>query len=1166
MTHGQRLALEQLDEIQRAGDGALTIVDVTPPGPDDSYLVVSISIECSGMQRAPCGLPLRSRERIKLYVPPGFPFEYPAAEAPHRRFAGYPHVLWERFLCLYVSPATEWDASDGMYGFITRLDAWLRDAAQDRLDPEGAPVHPPFMRRISSQAPFIIPRVNTPAIKDAPWFGLAHLRMVSDRRVDINGWSALEDAVVPENVGAAILLPGKLSWEFPTTFPELERQLKANGVEHDKLLEVLVAAALRTPEDQPLYVVLGSKMRGIRGSGDLRQHLTVWQLPSPMTTALRIVSEQGSDYEPLRQVGHRAQKAVENFLDDIPIEWCVVREARPEIVVRRDIDTPATWFQGKAVAVWGCGALGGAVAESLARAGVAKLTLRDNSSVAPGLLPRQPYDDADVGRMKVRALADRLKRIRPEDLEVVSDTANLLRAPLDESDWTDGADLVIDAAASKAVTTKLEYVRRTSRGRIPIISMMVGPRATRGLVLLANETHSGGTADVARRAKLAVCGREDLMHFADEFWSAESGHPTFQPEPGCSAATFVGSWADVNALATSMLNLAARDLASPGLATATAHFIAQPHIDLEFPRLRQADFSWTSDITFVDPHAGYEVRVQQGAWREIQGWVEASRRQLGPEPETGGVLFGERDDAAGVLWVTEVIGPPPDSQPSRDLFVCGIGGVAEANAEKRKRTRGSVAFVGMWHTHPVSPPVPSPTDFNGVADIVLAEKEPSSKLLLLIIGGTARAALPWEAGAYVFSRPNFEELRAGRSWRAGLVQGVSRSVAPDTIGLALSGGGSRAIAFHLGCLRALHDRGILEQVRVISAVSGGSVIGAAYAYSNDEFTEFERRIMELLRRGLAAGIARRTFFSSNTPRALATVATAGLAAVGNGALRTALSMADRFRGKKVPGRLDRTDHMRPPLHRRFTRTHALEATLRDVLFGDTHLGDRRRHDMNVVINASELRTGIAFRFGSRESGAWRFGAIQGNDVAVAHAVAASAAYPVFLPAFDETLTFERRDGSVHQERVVLSDGGVVENLGVSCLEPGRGDIGLNTYAPDYILACDAGTGQFGGHQVPYGWPSRMTRAFETVFRKAHDATLSRLHTYVPAGQLRGFVLAYLGQQDRSLPAPPSDLVPRDDVMAYPTDFSAMPRRAIEQLSKRGEQLTRLLIARYCPDL
>ena len=50
------------------------------------------------------------------------------------------------------------------------------------------------------------------------------------------------------------------------------------------------------------------------------------------------------------------------------------------------------------------------------------------------------------------------------------------------------------------------------------------------------------------------------------------------------------------------------------------------------------------------------------------------------------------------------------------------------------------------------------------------------------------------------------------------------------IGLALSGGGSRAIAFHLGSLRALNDIGLLEKINVISTISGGSVIGAYYAY------------------------------------------------------------------------------------------------------------------------------------------------------------------------------------------------------------------------------------------------------------------------------------------------------------------------------------------------
>ena len=66
------------------------------------------------------------------------------------------------------------------------------------------------------------------------------------------------------------------------------------------------------------------------------------------------------------------------------------------------------------------------------------------------------------------------------------------------------------------------------------------------------------------------------------------------------------------------------------------------------------------------------------------------------------------------------------------------------------------------------------------------------------------------------------------------------------IGLALSGGGSRAIAFHLGCMRALNDLGVLNKVEVLSTVSGGSVIGAIYAYSDCSFEEFEGRVKSCL--------------------------------------------------------------------------------------------------------------------------------------------------------------------------------------------------------------------------------------------------------------------------------------------------------------------------------
>ena len=51
---------------------------------------------------------------------------------------------------------------------------------------------------------------------------------------------------------------------------------------------------------------------------------------------------------------------------------------------------------------------------------------------------------------------------------------------------------------------------------------------------------------------------------------------------------------------------------------------------------------------------------------------------------------------------------------------------------------------------------------------------------------------------------------------------------PPELGLALSGGGSRAASFSIGVMKALHKKGILQNVDVISTVSGGSY--AAYWY------------------------------------------------------------------------------------------------------------------------------------------------------------------------------------------------------------------------------------------------------------------------------------------------------------------------------------------------
>lgn len=97
------------------------------------------------------------------------------------------------------------------------------------------------------------------------------------------------------------------------------------------------------------------------------------------------------------------------------------------------------------------------------------------------------------------------------------------------------------------------------------------------------------------------------------------------------------------------------------------------------------------------------------------------------------------------------------------------------------------------------------------------------------------------------------------------------------IGLALSGGGSRAIAFHLGCLRALNDLGILGDVGVISTISGGSVIGAYYAYSPQRsFCEFEDDVRRILRKGFHRALVREALAPWNAVAGLGSLFSAAL--------------------------------------------------------------------------------------------------------------------------------------------------------------------------------------------------------------------------------------------------------------------------------------------------
>lgn len=1167
MTPGQDAALSQIERIASRSN-ALEIVEVRRPDAGSTYLNVVVSVYCGDMPKVAGGLPLRGRERVTIQISARFPYDIPTVVFGHHRYAGHAHVQWLNQPCLFQAPHTEWRPSAGMFGLLERLEIWLRKSASNELDPIGAPLHPPVA--YGGGGPWIIPRADTPKVETSPWLGFAGLRMVSDRRIDVVDWNKFHTTIAGDLVGPAILLNQAMPFEFPSKFGDLLTALRVRGVTLSSILDLLQKGVERNGEDKPLYLILGTPMR--RPSGDeLRQHLTVWRVNATAVTILglreRIIrTKQEFERLSLQTSGSEAEggedleKSVSNLFvewaEDVDVIWSRVREDRAEVTVRRDIGKSVNRFADKSIEIWGCGALGAYVAEILIRAGVRRLVIRDNGVVTPGVLIRQPYFESDIGEFKVEALATRLRLINPQ-CEILSFSSDVIYSVLSRPNFGEDADLIIDATASNLVATRTEQMwTKSPVDRKPVASIAIDRDAMKLLVVFATPKHSSGPLGILRQMKLLSCRDERLSAYRDAFFPEILPAP-FQPEPGCSDATFVGSSADSMMLAAAAANYIGKFYGCESTSSAFGCFV--PSMSASSPDLLPIEQCFEPEYTLRDSQTNFEVRIDPAAMRALRAWQSESRRIRGLRVETGGILFGEVDEFLQVIWVSELSGPPSDSRHSAEEFVCGIDGLESLTKEKSTRTRKSAQYLGTWHTHPVSEAIPSAKDFNAMSTLLTETEIPVEQLLLLIVG---RSYGKPEVSATVFLRSEFETLKsAGCMCRRISVQALAAAERESPrVGIALSGGGARAIAFHLGCMRALNDLQILPKAEVISTVSGGSVIGAMYFFSDETFAEFDDRVCDELRRGLMGSIARQTLLSRRAIQICATKLVSGTAANASFIARFLVRSAERVLPRKSKGRGLAGDHIQPPLRRWVSRTQAFEDVLRDRLFGKAKIKDKYRSEMEIVINACELRSGTAFRFGSRESGSWRTGQIEENDVEVATAVAASAAFPAMLPAIDRYMSFIDRKGDRRRRRVILTDGGVYENLGVSCMTPDRREAySTNVFHPSYLICCDAGPGQFSDIVLPYGWTTRMRRAFETTFRQTQHGLQNQLHMWKAKRAICGFVYSYLGQQDKNLPIRTTDLVTRDQVVHYPTDFSRMSTTDIDLLSRRGEQLTRMLV-------
>jgi len=250
------------------------------------------------------------------------------------------------------------------------------------------------------------------------------------------------------------------------------------------------------------------------------------------------------------------------------------------------------------------------------------------------------------------------------------------------------------------------------------------------------------------------------------------------------------------------------------------------------------------------------------------------------------------------------------------------------------------------------------------------------------------------------------------------------------IGLALSGGGFRATLYHLGLIRFLYDAGILPNVKVITAVSGGSIIAAHLGLNwnryNGSASEFDAAASELL---AFIGLDIRNRIVRRYPLAFPLRGVRRLVGLSN---------------------------------RKLTRTGLLEYHYEKYLYGDTSLFQLPEspslHLLATNVSEGSLcsfnRDGLwVIRRGEKQS--IRFEEIPIGLCTVPMAVAASSAFPGFFPPTVLTGADVGATGGDF-DRHAYTDGGIFDNLGIRMFHCLAHASAIDRLPWDGILVSDAG--------------------------------------------------------------------------------------------------------------
>lgn len=353
------------------------------------------------------------------------------------------------------------------------------------------------------------------------------------------------------------------------------------------------------------------------------------------------------------------------------------------------------------------------------------------------------------------------------------------------------------------------------------------------------------------------------------------------------------------------------------------------------------------------------------------------------------------------------------------------------------------------------------------------------------------------------------------------------------LGLALSGGGVRAMAFHAGLLRYLAEKRRLEQIQQISTVSGGSLlIGLIYSLNKNKFPTSEEYLQ-----------------LSND---LKTVLT-----------KKSLQKTALLRLFFIP---KNWFHF-------FSRALVIADAL-EVCWGiRVRLKDLPSEPV-WSLNATTAESGKRFRFKDGRVGDYTLGYADSGNLSLSEAMAVSAAFPGGIGPLrikKKSFIWEKKkawDSSeedqiiIEDDTINLYDGGVYDNLGIEPLfDCGIQDFKSQTRLPfDFLIVSDAGLPLIQKGIPSFINPLRFLRLFNIVLDQTRSLRVRSFMNFVK--QTKKGVYIYIGvysmQKNEEGYSSLTDKK-RMKVAQFPTTLARINAVNYDEVERQGYETAKALI-------